>query len=48
MPAGQLASKWPEVKFDLRFEISDLNYLGIHVHIATAILVASEAIAASK
>ena len=36
------------VKFDLRFEISNLNYLGIHVHIATAILVASEAIAASK
>ena len=35
MPAGQLASKWPEVKFDLRFEISNLNYLGIHVHIAS-------------
>ena len=44
-----------EVRSDLRFEISDLNYLHINVHIAhmfwahfEALLVASEAIAASK
>ena len=44
-----------EVRSDLRFEISDLNYLHIHVHIAhmfwphfEAPLVASEATAASK
>ena len=44
-----------EVKYDLRFEISDLNYLHIHVHIAymfwarfEALLVASEATTASK
>ena len=37
MPAGQLASKWPEVKFDHKFEISNLNYNGIHVHIASNI-----------
>ena len=37
MQVGQLASKWPEpeVKFDIRFEISNLNYLGIHVYIAS-------------
>ena len=32
------ASKWPvvtKVKFDLRFEISNLNYPGIHVHVAS-------------
>ena len=44
-----------EVRSDLGFEISDLNYLHIHVHIAhmfwphfEALLVASEATAASK
>ena len=44
-----------EVRSDLRFEISDLNYLHIHVHIALmfrthfkAVLMASEATAASK
>ena len=44
-----------EVRSDLRFEISDLNYLHIHVHIAymfwarfEALLVASEATTASK
>ena len=44
-----------EVRSDLRFEISDLNYLHVHVHIAhmfwphfEAPLVASEATAASK
>ena len=43
------------VRSDLRFEISDLNYLHIHVHIAyvfwahfEALLMASEATAASK
>ena len=39
-----------EVKSDLRFEISDPNYLLIHVHIAYmvwALLVASEATTAS-
>ena len=44
-----------EVRSDLRFEISDLNYLHIHVHIAhvfwphfEAPLAASKATAASK
>ena len=44
-----------EVRSDLRFEISDLNYLHIHVHIAymfwthfEGFLVASEATTASK
>ena len=44
-----------EVRSDLRFEISDLDYLHIHVHIAymfwvhfEALLVASEATTASK
>ena len=40
-----------EVRSDLRFEISDLNYLQIHVHIAYvfwAHFVASEATIASK
>ena len=44
-----------EVRSDLRFEISDLNYLHIHVHITymfwahfEALLVASEATTASK
>ena len=44
-----------EVRSDLRFEISDLNYLHIHVHIDymfwahyEALLVAPEAITASK
>ena len=44
-----------EVRSDLRFEISDLNYLYIHVHIAymfwthfECFLVASEATTASK
>ena len=44
-----------EVGSDLRFEISDLDYLHIHVHIAymfwvhfEALLVASEATTASK
>ena len=40
-----------EVKSDLRFEISDLNYLHIHVHIAYMVwtlLTASEATTASK
>ena len=44
-----------EVRSDLRFEISDLNYLHIHVHIAymfwarfEALLVVSEATTASK
>ena len=40
-----------EVKSDLRFEISDPNYLLIHVHIAYmvwAILAASEATTASE
>ena len=40
-----------EVKSELRFEISDLNYLHIHVHIAYmvwALFVASEATTASK
>ena len=41
-----MASK---AQFDLRFETSNLDYSGIHVHIAlTVILIASEAIAASK
>ena len=46
---------WPpndhEVIYDLRFELSDLNYLHIHVHIAYmlwALLVASEANTSSK
>ena len=46
------ASKQSErVKSDLRFEISDLNYLHIHVHIAYifwAHFVASEATTASE
>ena len=44
-----------EVKYDLRFEISDLNYLHIHVHIAymfwahfEGLLLSSEATTASK
>ena len=44
-----------EVRSDLRFEISDLNYLHIHVHIAymfwthfEGFLVASDATKASK
>ena len=40
-----------EVRSDLRFEISDLNYLHIHVHIAYMVwtlLTASEATTASK
>ena len=40
-----------EVRSDLRFEISDLNYLHIHVHIAYmvwSLLTASEATTASK
>ena len=40
-----------EVRSDLRFEISDPNYLHIHVHIAYmvwALLAASEATTASK
>ena len=40
-----------EVKYDLRFEISDLNYLHIYVHIAymvRTLLTASEATMASK
>ena len=44
-----------EVRSDLRFEISDLDYLHIHVHIAymfwahfEALMVASEATTASK
>ena len=40
-----------EVRSDLRFEISDLNYLHIHVHIAYmvwSLLTASEATMASK
>ena len=40
-----------EVKSDLRFEISDPNYLLVHVHIAYmvwALLAASEATTASK
>ena len=35
-----------EANFDLKFEISNLNYLGLYVYIA--ILVASEAMATSK
>ena len=31
----QMASMAWEVKFDLRFEICNLNYPGIHVHVAT-------------
>ena len=30
-----MASKISEVKFDLRFEMSNLKYHGIHVHIAS-------------
>ena len=40
-----------EVKSGIRFEISDLNYLHIHVHIAYMVwnlLTASEATTASK
>ena len=40
-----------EVKFDFRFEISDLNYLHVHVHIAYMVwsfFTASEASTASK
>ena len=40
-----------EVRSDLKFEISDLNYLHIHVHIAYMVwtlLTASEATTASK
>ena len=40
-----------EIKYDLRFEISDPNYLQIHVHIAYMIrnvLAASEVTTASK
>ena len=38
-----------EVRSDLRFEISDLNYLHIHVHIAyIALFGGSEATTASK
>ena len=42
-----MASK---VKFNLRFEISNLNYPSIsaHVFLLTAVLVASEAVAASN
>ena len=29
------ASKWPQTSYDLRFEISNLDYPGIHVHIAS-------------
>ena len=29
-----VASKWPQRSYDLRFEISNLDYPGIHVHIA--------------
>ena len=35
-----------EANFDVKFEISNLNYPGLYVYIA--ILVASEAMAASK
>ena len=35
-----------EANFDLKFEISNLNYTGLYVYIA--ILVASEAMAASE
>ena len=57
---GPLGSLWghyyslqtaSEVKSDLRFEISDPNYILIHVHIAYmvwALLAASEATTASK
>ena len=37
-----------EVRFDLRFEISDHDYLHIHVHIAYTLLMTSEATMASK
>ena len=30
-----MASKISDVKFDLRFEMTNLNYHGIHVHIAS-------------
>ena len=50
-----MASTASEVRSDLRFEISDLNYLHMHVHIAymfwthfEGFLVASEATTASK
>ena len=53
--ATTASKKASEVRSDLRFEISGLNYLYIHVHIAhmfwahfEALLVASEATAASK
>ena len=45
------ASKHPQIKYGLRFEISDPNYLLIHMHIAYmewALFAASEAITASK
>ena len=45
-----LKTAW-EIKSDLRFEISDLNYLDFHVYIAYmvwALLTASEASTASK
>ena len=29
------ASKWPQTSYDLRFEISNLDYPGIYVHIAS-------------
>ena len=30
-----VASKWPRRSYDLRFDISNLDYPGIHVHIAS-------------
>ena len=30
-----VASKQPQISYDLRFEISNREYPGIHVHIAT-------------
>ena len=49
--AASEATTASEVKFDLRFEISDPNYLLIHAHIAYmvwALLAASEATTASN
>ena len=43
---AMVASKQPKRSYDLRFEISNPDYPGIHVHIAS--MMASEAMVASK
>ena len=38
---AMVASKWPQRSYDLRFDISNLDYPGIHVHIASNGLLAN-------